>query len=1104
MAHNEQSAGSGVALGLDWNATNTDGGTYKIAPTLWRYDPQSTDNYGSSWSEYLYYEPSGSTGHWTGGWGSGSGWRQYDSFSTRTYTKKHSSYTVKITIDTDSDFGTWNGGWITLGSKYFAWTTTIPARTSYTVSFNNNGGSGSPSAQTKWYGESLTLSSTKPSYSGYAFKRWNTNTSDTGTAYNSGASYTGNAALTLYAIWNRTVTYNKNTTDDVGSMPSNQTGVKSSAITLSSNTPTRTDYKFYHWNTGSGNGGTTYNKGGSYAANNPNVTLYAIWNPILYYKPNGASGSDTSQDKTYGTAATLKASDTYSRTGFTFRSWNTAADASGTAYSAGASYTANTTTTLYAIWDATVSYNANGGAGAPENQVSRDGTTVTIGAAPTRSGHTFLEWNTASDGTGTTYQPGDTYSMSNGDLTLYAKWRVDIQLTNVTCSLVDSNGTADPLGKYVSIGADYDATLSGENVQSITATMTHSEVDDSDSETSGLGLTGHVDFTFGPYDYADFDPHGNYQAGTLSAVNELGEVEVPLNIAATSYRDPSVNSVTAFRTETSTVGGVLVHEPADDGTDVGIDVSWTAFSSGSQTKQFQVRIERSDGTLIATRTFSNLTVGPTRLDVWADPNQFPDDVLVRGVLLPTDSQFTVTVTLVDAYAAEITSAKSSRADLVTIGYFTLDFLGDAYLYNKTDDITVDPDKQYYTRSGLGTTEVPYVFTEVANPVDADLGNYYEANGHRPGHGIAMGKPSTKEGLDVGMETWFEQDVHVGEDVDIDGTLDVASSVTSLEGMIVSDETDAVFVSTAPNFDLSLANNGLESGVKYPAWYAMDNAGRIMSRVEGVVNSNGSNGVQMYARNYDVNGDSVGQKGIAVHVAKDGTSTWSVSDPANFRTAINSVNKSGDTMTGDLTLSDRKAYRSTYDQNVRRNATAPSSAVYGSGQYVNDSNGDNIFYSEMAWTTDRKLYRSFIVRRLDSSGANAVTNGFYLGINNDGTKYVTVTDAAAWRTALGFGTDLGWTNLATATNFYIKYMKRGRIVFVVADSRGGKTASTSGYTTLGTLPSGYRPNIEFWAASSGIGSSTNFTIHCTTGGVVGLNASSGGGDYWSFLISFPVA
>lgn len=70
----------------------------------------------------------------------------------------------------------------------------------YTVSYNANGGSGAPSAQTKTYNVSLTLSSTVPTRTGYIFQGWAT--SSTGAvAYQPSGSYTANADVILYAIW---------------------------------------------------------------------------------------------------------------------------------------------------------------------------------------------------------------------------------------------------------------------------------------------------------------------------------------------------------------------------------------------------------------------------------------------------------------------------------------------------------------------------------------------------------------------------------------------------------------------------------------------------------------------------------------------------------------------------------------------------------------------------------------------------------------------------------------------------------------------------------------------------------------------------------------
>lgn len=165
------------------------------------------------------------------------------------------------------------------GSKQIA---TVPTPT-YTVKYNANGGSGAPSSQTKTYGKTLKLSSTKPTRTGYTFQGWGTSSTDTSVNYAAGANYTSNAAVTLYAIWKvntYTVTYNAN--GGTGA-PSNQTKTHGVNLTLSSTRPTRTDYTFLGWGTSESSTTVEYAPGASYTANT-SITLYAIWE-LAYAKP---------------------------------------------------------------------------------------------------------------------------------------------------------------------------------------------------------------------------------------------------------------------------------------------------------------------------------------------------------------------------------------------------------------------------------------------------------------------------------------------------------------------------------------------------------------------------------------------------------------------------------------------------------------------------------------------------------------------------------------------------------------------------------------------------------------------------------------------------
>ena len=75
----------------------------------------------------------------------------------------------------------------------------------YTITYNANGGSGAPGAQTYTYAPSGTtnLSSTKPSRTGYTFLGWSTSSTATSASYSAGQAWgLSNASnYTLYAVW---------------------------------------------------------------------------------------------------------------------------------------------------------------------------------------------------------------------------------------------------------------------------------------------------------------------------------------------------------------------------------------------------------------------------------------------------------------------------------------------------------------------------------------------------------------------------------------------------------------------------------------------------------------------------------------------------------------------------------------------------------------------------------------------------------------------------------------------------------------------------------------------------------------------------------------
>lgn len=362
-----------------------------------------------------------------------------------------------------------NGVTVTLYAK---WT---PNK--YTVLYNANGGSGAPANQTKTYGVDLTLSSTKPTRTGYTFSKWNTKADGKGTNYNSGAKYTGNANLTLYAVWTPikyTVTYNAN--GGTGE-PSNQTKTYGIDLTLSSNKPTRTGYTFVKWNTKANGTGTNYNSGAKYTGN-ANLTLYAQWTPnvltICYdcYKSNvtltdASKGyslgeynrilSTTKTNKTIaGTANVYYQALKYNEAigGNGLHNFNTFGLTAPTGYMfsgwKGGDKIFNETTTTYKptdfttsiesgdtyIWlttqfnpiGYTIDFNGNGSTGGSTTSMAMIYDTAKNLTANgfTRTGYTFNGWNTKADGTGKNYsnqQSVKNLTSKNGaTVTLYAKW----------------------------------------------------------------------------------------------------------------------------------------------------------------------------------------------------------------------------------------------------------------------------------------------------------------------------------------------------------------------------------------------------------------------------------------------------------------------------------------------------------------------------------------------------------------------------------------------------------------------------------------------------------------------------------------------------------
>ena len=109
----------------------------------------------------------------------------------------------------------------------------------------------------------------------------------------------------------------------------------------------------------------------------------------------------------------------------------------------------NSTNAFYIrmLGDYTISYNANGGTGAPASQTKYKESVLTLSTQkPKRTGYIFKGWAVTNTAESATYQPGGSYS-SNSDVVLYAVWeKEEEQQTpdNGQTQNPDHNGNQNP------------------------------------------------------------------------------------------------------------------------------------------------------------------------------------------------------------------------------------------------------------------------------------------------------------------------------------------------------------------------------------------------------------------------------------------------------------------------------------------------------------------------------------------------------------------------------------------------------------------------------------------------------------------------------------
>lgn len=243
----------------------------------------------------------------------------------------------------------------------------------------------------------------------------------------------GHDPIDLFAYWSAgTFSVSFEANGGSGTM-NDQAIVFGTSENLEPNQYTFLGHDFIGW-AESADGSVLYNDSESFTMDSEGAMLYAIWQAGTYsvqYHANGGSGSMSDQDIEFGSQDTLSAN-SFTKTGHSFAGWSTTA-AGSVEYADQADYSMDSEgVNLYAVWTPdtyTVTYDGNGETSgtAPADQMKTYGVDLTLRTNTgnlERAGYTFDGWNSAANGSGTSYPSGGNYT-TEADHTLYAAWTAD-------------------------------------------------------------------------------------------------------------------------------------------------------------------------------------------------------------------------------------------------------------------------------------------------------------------------------------------------------------------------------------------------------------------------------------------------------------------------------------------------------------------------------------------------------------------------------------------------------------------------------------------------------------------------------------------------------
>ena len=299
----------------------------------------------------------------------------------------------------------------------------------YPIYFDANGGMGAPATALAHEDETVLLGAGVPVRQNHTFVGWATDASAERAEYLPDGEFTmGNSPVTLYAVWkhNPSLTYNAN-----GGLFNSAVAVTYPAagaeVTVADLSPQLEGHEFTGWKIGA-DGTVTYRAGEMFTMPDTDTVLYAVWQkrtyPVTATVADGYSVVGLNDSYKFGDVAI-----------FTVTGGNVKVYADGELLTASETgkysfIVDGATAVLVVAGDGShfsVVYNANGGSGAPvDANIYQANTSATVSSdLPLRPGYTFLGWNKKQTSSAAEFVGGETVTLADKDLVLYAVWKAN-------------------------------------------------------------------------------------------------------------------------------------------------------------------------------------------------------------------------------------------------------------------------------------------------------------------------------------------------------------------------------------------------------------------------------------------------------------------------------------------------------------------------------------------------------------------------------------------------------------------------------------------------------------------------------------------------------